>query len=144
MKKENCIDISQKTNYKIPNKAGKEVQKNILFTFDCLIKPLQDKFGEGSFSINSWYRSPNLNVLVKGSAKSDHLLGYAIDIHGVSVKNSELFDFLKRLEDTSQIIWEFGNDKEPAWVHVSCNPNKFKSILKSKKNEKGTVYEKFS
>lgn len=144
MKREDSVEVSQKTNYKLVNKAGKEVQKNILFAYDCIIKPLQDKFGEGSFAINSWYRSPNLNILVKGSAKSDHLLGYAIDIDGITVKNSELFAFLKKLEDTSQIIWEFGNDKEPSWVHVSCNPNKFKSILKSKKGEKGVIYEKFS
>lgn len=64
-----------------------------------------------------------LNVAVKGSATSQHMKGQAIDIdadifnNGLS--NYQIFHWLKDNVDFDQLIWEYGNSREPAWVHVS-------------------------
>lgn len=71
--------------------------------------------------VSSFYRSPALNKAVGGAKLSQHVKGEAIDIDGDifgGVKNSEIFEYAKTL-DFDQLLWEFGNDQEPAWVHIS-------------------------
>jgi D-alanyl-D-alanine dipeptidase len=64
-----------------------------------------------------------LNQFVKGSLSSQHCTGEAIDIDmdGSSngVTNKMIFDFIKEKLDFDQLIWEFGTDSNPDWVHVS-------------------------
>ena len=64
---------------------------------------------------------------------------------GKKPSNKEVFDFIKKNLDFDQLIWEFGNDKEPDWIHVSYSKTKNrKKILKAKRNEfKKTYYENF-
>ena len=33
--------------------------------------------------------------------------------------NADIFNYIKDNLDFDQLIWEFGTDKEPRWVHVS-------------------------
>jgi hypothetical protein len=50
--------------------------------------------------------------------------------------NKQLFDIIKDKLDFDQLIWEYGTEDEPAWVHVSFNAgNNRKQILKIKKDE---------
>jgi zinc D-Ala-D-Ala carboxypeptidase len=70
---------------------------------------------------NSFYRSPKLNSAIGGSTSSQHCIGCAIDIddnYGYKT-NAEMFEYIKCNLDFDQIIWEFGDDKNPDWVHVS-------------------------
>ena len=37
----------------------------------------------------------------------------------IKITNAEMYEFIKKFLDFDQIIWEFGNDDNPDWVHVS-------------------------
>lgn len=70
--------------------------------------------------VSSFYRSLLLNNSVGGAKTSQHIKGQAIDIQGTGeVSNKMIFDYVKDNLDFDQLIWEFGTDKNPAWVHVS-------------------------
>jgi len=70
--------------------------------------------------VNSFYRSPELNKAIGGSSSSQHCKGEAIDIDGLKgLTNAEIFHYIKDNLDWDQMIWEFGNDENPDWVHVS-------------------------
>ena len=58
--------------------------------------------------------------------RSDHCNGCAIDIDADifgGVKNSEIFNYIKNNLEFDQLLWEFGDSNEPAWVHVSLRAN---------------------
>ncbi|NBU81373.1 MAG: peptidase M15, partial [Flavobacteriaceae bacterium] len=61
------------------------------------------------------------NVKVGGSATSQHVKGEAIDISaGSRIENKRLYDWLiANLPDWDQIIWEYGDNSGPDWVHIS-------------------------
>ena len=71
--------------------------------------------------INSFFRSEKLNKAIGGSSKSQHCQGRAIDIDDVygNVSNAYMFYYIKDNLDFDQLIWEFGTDGNPDWVHVS-------------------------
>lgn len=72
--------------------------------------------------INSFFRCAELNTLIGGSRSSQHCKGEAMDISSYKPEvfcNAEIFFFIKDNLDFDQIIWEYGDDAEPAWVHVS-------------------------
>ena len=72
--------------------------------------------------VSSFYRSDLLNKAVGGSKTSQHVKGQAIDIQGTGVvSNKMIFEYIKEHLDFDQLIWEFGNKTNPAWVHVSYN-----------------------
>ena len=55
------------------------------------------------------------------------------DVFG-KVTNKEIFNFIRYNLDFDQLIWEYGNKDEPAWVHVSYNKvGNRNSILRSYK-----------
>ena len=106
---ENIPDAVQLENMK---RVGQEV-------FD----PVRE-FTRGILYVSSFFRSRDLNRKIGGSPTSDHCKGCAIDIdadvyaaNGVS--NSDLFYYIQKELLFDQLIWEFGTDMEPAWVHVS-------------------------
>lgn len=70
--------------------------------------------------VSSFYRCLKLNTAVGGAKNSQHKLGQAIDMQGTGdVTNKSIFEFIKNNLDFDQLIWEFGNETNPAWVHVS-------------------------
>ena len=72
--------------------------------------------------VSSFYRSLSLNKAVGGAKTSQHMKGQAIDIQGTGfVTNKMIFDYIKDELNFDQLIWEFGDNKNPAWVHVSYN-----------------------
>ena len=85
-----------------------------------VFEPLRKWVG-GPIAINSFYRSPKLNSAIGGSTSSQHCIGCAIDIddtYGYKT-NAEMFEYIKCNLDYDQMIWEFGDDTNPNWVHVS-------------------------
>ena len=85
-----------------------------------VFEPLR-KFVGGPIAINSFYRSPKLNSAIGGSTTSQHCIGCALDLddnYGYKT-NAEMYEYIKNNLDYDQMIWEFGDDKNPAWVHVS-------------------------
>ena len=105
-----------------------------------VFEPLRDFVG-GPISINSFYRSPKLNSAIGGSTSSQHCIGCAIDIddtYGYKT-NAEMFEYIKCNLDYDQMIWEFGNDKNPDWVHISYiteGVNRRRCLLAYKENKK--------
>ena len=85
--------------------------------------------------VSSFFRSLALNKAVGGSKTSQHVKGQAIDMQGSGkVSNKMIFDYIKDNLDFDQLIWEFGTDKNPAWVHVS--------YVSKDKNRKQILYIK--
>ena len=85
-----------------------------------VFEPLRAWVG-GPIKINSFFRSPELNRAIGGSTKSQHCQGQAIDLDDTfgRATNAEMYDFIKEHLDFDQMIWEFGDDDNPDWVHVS-------------------------
>ena len=85
--------------------------------------------------ISSFFRCDALNKAVKGSSNSQHVKGEAMDIDAHifgGVTNKQIFEYIKDNLEYDQLIWEFGNEDEPDWVHVSYTsdrPNR-KQIIK--------------
>lgn len=93
-----------------------------------ILQPLRDKVGP--IKVNSGYRCPALNAAVKGQKTSQHLKGEAADIEGINCTNAQLFKAIQDLElPYDQLIWEFGTEKEPSWVHVSYGIRNRRMIL---------------
>ena len=90
--------------------------------------------------ISSGFRGSQLNSFIKGgSKKSQHAKGEAMDIN-IGAKG---FNFIKDKLDFDQLIWEFGNDENPAWVHVSFSSRNRKQVLKATKKNGKTIYSNY-
>ena len=106
----------------IDNTPTAEHLENFKLLADKVFEPIREHFKTPIF-ISSGYRSKALNSFIKGSASSQHCTGQAIDIDmdgsNGEVTNRMVFDFIKTKLDFDQLIWEFGTDFNPDWVHVS-------------------------
>jgi hypothetical protein len=89
--------------------------------------------------ISSGYRSPQLNKMIKGSLSSQHCKAEAMDIK----IGSKGFHFIKDKLEFDQLIWEFGNDENPSWVHVSYSSKNRKQVLKATKKNGKTIYSNY-
>ena len=109
-----------------------------------LFEPLRKWVG-GPIKINSFFRSPDLNRAIGGSTKSQHCEGRAIDLDDVygHKTNAEMFEYISKNLDYDQLIWEFGDDNNPDWVHVSYvdHDTNRKRNLRAVKKEGKTLYE---
>lgn len=106
--------------YGIDNTPGIIELRNMKRVANLIFEPVRIHFGVPIF-VSSFYRSWKLNAKVGGSKTSDHPEGKAIDIDDVlgGVSNADIFYYIKDNLDFDQLIWEYGNDGNPAWVHVS-------------------------
>jgi hypothetical protein len=61
---------------------------------------------------------------------------------GTAITNKQIFDYIKANLNFDQLIWEFGTDANPDWVHVSYNSDgaQRKQILKAVKAGGATKY----
>ena len=126
----------------IDNTPTKDHEKNMVELAENIFEPLRMYVG-GPIKINSFYRSPELNKAIGGSSKSQHCNGQAIDIDDTfgRMTNAEMFRFVKDHLDFDQMIWEFGDDKNPNWVHVSYVGKKNRNrCLKAYKEKGKTKY----
>jgi hypothetical protein len=89
--------------------------------------------------ITSGYRSAQLNKMIKGSLSSQHTKGEAMDLQ-IGAKG---FNFIKDKLEFDQLIWEFGNDENPSWVHVSYSSKNRKQVLKATKKNGKTIYSNY-
>mgnify|MGYP003117990396 FL=1 len=85
-----------------------------------VFEPLRE-WVNGPIKVNSFYRSPELNSAIGGSKNSQHCIGCALDIDDTfgHKTNAQMFDYIKNNLDFDQMIWEFGDDDNCDWVHVS-------------------------
>ena len=94
-------------------KCMKEVAEN-------LFEPLREWVG-GPIKINSFFRGEPVNTAIGGSKYSQHMKGQAMDLDDTfgHKTNAEMYHYIKDNLDFDQLIWEFGDDKNPNWIHVS-------------------------
>ena len=127
----------------INNTPSGEHLENFKKLAENIFEPIREHFGV-PIHISSGYRSKELNAAVGGSSSSQHCQGEAIDIDmdGTSITNAQIFNFIKDNLDFDQMIWEFGNDSNPDWVHVSYESTgkQRKQILKAIKANGKTSY----
>ena len=117
--------------------------QNMQLLADKVFEPLREHFGV-PIAINSFFRSQKLNKAIGGASGSQHTQGRAIDVDDTlgGVSNKQMFEYIKNHLDFDQLIWEFGDNNNPAWVHVSYvseTENRRRVLKASKKNGK-TIY----
>ncbi len=113
------IEEMCKTSYKVENKPTEE-QTQALWTLVQKVLDVAREKLKMPIIVTSGFRCPTLNRLVGGSPTSQHVLGEAADL--VCKDNRLLFEILSTM-DYDQLIWEYGDDNAPAWVHVSYKAN---------------------
>ena len=111
------------TNQKIDNTPSKEVIE-VLRTTAFYMEKVRELLGNVAITINSGYRSPDVNRAVGGTSNSSHTYGYAVDftayghtpltISNILAKSNLKFD---------QLIYE------KTWVHISFDPRMRGNIL---------------
>mgnify|MGYP003654071245 CR=1 FL=1 len=113
-----CSRTAQRLDIK--NEPNNKQMENMYLVADEVFEPLRMWVG-GPIKINSFFRSPELNTAIGGSSKSQHCHGQAIDLDDTygRATNAEMYEFIKEHLDFDQMIWEFGDDDNPDWVHVS-------------------------
>ena len=104
----------------IDNVPSESDLENMKLLAERVFEPLR-VYTCGPIKINSFYRNSKLNKAIGGSSKSQHCYGQAIDIDDTygHKTNSQMYHWIKENLDFDQMIWEFGDDKNPDWVHVS-------------------------
>ena len=103
------------------------IRVNLVNLHQNCISPLMDAFGD--IGITSGYRSIELNSSINppGVEKSQHNLGYAVDVISLSQPSSLIWNWCyQNLPNWYQLIWEFpeegnftGTGSNPSWVHIS-------------------------
>lgn len=136
-------------------KSATALRKGIDNTPDAVIKahltalvanvldPLREAWGQ-PIIVTSGYRCERLNRAVGGASKSQHVKGQAADIHTVSDKpsdNKNLFNLIRSLRlPFDQLIWEYGSDAGPDWIHVSFTESGRRQVLRATRQGGKTVY----
>ena len=128
----------------IDNIPNSDELNNMRLLAEEVFEPLRVYVG-GPIKINSFFRCPELNTAIGGSGKSQHCKGQAMDIDDTFGKmtNADMYHWIKDNLEFDQMIWEFGDDKNPDWVHVSYvseSENRNRCLRAIRKNGK-THYE---
>lgn len=125
----------------IPNEKQLE---NMKLTARLCFEPARQHFNV-PIGISSFFRCKELNKAIGGSETSQHCEGMAIDIDADifgKLSNSMIFNFLRYGVNFDQLIWEFGDNNNPDWVHVSFNKdNNRKQILRAIKVKVGDSFK---
>jgi len=105
-----------------------------------VLQPIRDEFGP--VRVTSGLRVPELNRAIGGSSSSQHcaLNGAAADID-FGDNNAPVFKWICENVIFDQLIWEFGDESNPDWIHVSYNYGKNRGqILRAVKRNGKTKY----
>ena len=120
---EQCCKSATAIRLGIDNKPNQQQ----IFALQALAINVYDKVCEKfllKIPVTSVFRSKELNAAISGSSgSSQHMRGEAmdLDLDGTmnGVTNAQLFNYIRFQLDFDQLIWEFGSDANPDWVHVS-------------------------
>lgn len=129
----------------ISNMPTEEHIANFKLLAENIFEPVRNYF-RVPIHISSGYRSKELNAKIGGATTSQHCFGQAIDIDmdGTSngVTNKMIFDYIKEKLPFDQLIWEFGTDDNPDWVHCSYSDRHRKQVLRAIRKD-GTHYKPY-
>lgn len=140
-----CLKSRTATRLGINNEPHDEwIVENLKALAEHIFQPCRDHFGCPIY-VSSGYRSPELNRAIGGSKRSQHMEGRALDLDADvfgDCTNAQIFNYIKENLEFDQMVWEFGDDDNPNWVHVSYvhdGANR-KRCLKACKDDKGKTY----
>lgn len=104
----------------LENKPNEYELSNMIGVAKNIFEPLREWVND-PIKVNSFFRSIELNKAIGGSSRSQHCQGRAIDIDDTygHATNAEMFHWVKENLNFDQMIWEFGTDENPDWVHIS-------------------------
>ena len=117
----------------IKNIPDAETLKRMRAVALMVFEPLRKHFGT-PILITSFFRCLNVELLAGRVGNSQHVKGEAMDIKSgsMTVSNAELFLFIRDHLIFDQLIWEKGDESNPAWVHVSYKEkNNRRQVLKT-------------
>lgn len=110
------------TRNDIDNDPNSDQLANIELASEKVFEPLREWVGK-AIKINSVFRSDALNKKIGGANGSQHCAnnGAAFDIDDTfgHKTNKEMFFYIIDNLDFDQLIWEYGTDENPNWVHFS-------------------------
>ena len=116
----------------IDNTPTLEEKEKLRQLCEDILQPIRDAW-KGVIVVNSGYRCEALNKAVGGVKNSQHRLGEAADIKPVKInEGGKLYRMIQNMVNrglitVGQCIWEYGNSKNPQWVHVSLPTPKHKN-----------------
>lgn len=122
----------------------KDVDTVLALRYNCIwiLEKVRDHFGK-AVTVNSGYRSPELNKAIGGSTTSQHMKGEAVDFEINGVANADICRWIKANLIFDQLILEFYTQGSPnsGWVHCSVKPTQNRSQTLTARRENGkTVY----
>jgi len=110
------------TKNDIDNDPNSDQLANIELCSEKIFEPIRNWVGK-SVKINSCFRSDALNKRIGGAKGSQHCAnkGAAFDIDDTfgHKTNKEMFFYIVENLDFDQLIYEYGTDNNPDWVHFS-------------------------
>jgi len=137
---EQAIRSQTASRLKIDNTPTDAEVLVITNTAKTLFDPIKDQFPDTQ--LTSLFRSEALNKAIGGSKTSQHRLGKAIDVdRPTNADNKALFEWIKDNLTFGQLIWEFGDDSGPDWVHVGMGTKK--QLLIAYSENKQTKYKTY-
>jgi hypothetical protein len=131
----------------IANEPTQEHLQNLKLVAENVFQPIREHFGK-PLAVSSGYRSKALNDLIGGSKSSQHSKGQALDLDADvfgGFTNADVFFFIKENLEFDQMIWEFGTNENPDWVHVSYKKaeNRSEILIAYKDEVRRTRYRKW-
>lgn len=121
------------TRHGLDNSPNEQELANIKLWAEKVFEPTREQVSkirgkDSPIHINSIFRSERVNEKIGGSETSQHCAGRKtkleeaagdIETNYDDFNNKDLFMLIKEKGTFDQLIWEFGDDEAPAWVHVS-------------------------
>ena len=111
----------------IDNTPTEEHIENLKYIAEKVFQPIREYF-EVPIYVSSGYRGEELNTAIGGSKTSFHRFGMALDLdqdgRNKGVSNCDVFYYIKDNLPFTELIWEFGDDNNPNWVHVAIAPGR--------------------
>ena len=126
------------TTHGINNKMNESQIASAKLLCENVFEPLRSYLNT-PINISSGFRSLQVNKMIGGAKTSQHTKGEAMDLQ----IGSKGFNFIKDKLEFDQLIWEFGNDEQPSWVHVSFSSKNRKQVLKATKKNGKTIYSNY-
>ena len=139
----------------ISNDPNEKELANIKMLAENVFEPLREHFNV-PIGIISGFRSLELNKAVGGAKSSQHLAGayngkeeaafdIDADVYKNGITNTDIFNYIKDNLEYDQVIAEFYDNGNPAWIHVSYRKGRLrKSNLIAVKISGKTKYLKYS
>lgn len=104
----------------INNIPNPEQLENMQLVAKEVFEPLRKSVNK-PIKVESFFRCYKLNKAIGGSRNSQHMKGQAIDIDDDfgGTTNADMFYYIADNLKFDQLIWEFGSNVNPGWIHVS-------------------------